>query len=73
MVEARLAVFDAFYTTKGINGTGLGLWISSRIMHRHKGYVRASSSTSPEHRGSVFTFWLPTKFAAETPELSAAL
>ena len=30
-------IFDAFYTTKGMSGTGLGLWVSSEIITRHHG------------------------------------
>ncbi|MGI4831542.1 MAG: PAS domain-containing protein [Janthinobacterium lividum] len=56
--------FDAFYTTKGIGGTGLGLWVSNEIIVRHNGALRIRSSQSPGHRGTVFVLFLP--FAAVT-------
>jgi signal transduction histidine kinase len=33
-------IFEAFYTTKGSAGTGLGLWVSSEIIGRHHGTLR---------------------------------
>lgn len=52
-------LFDAFFTTKGILGTGLGLWVSREIVDRHRGALRLRSSQSPKHHGSVFTLFLP--------------
>jgi PAS domain S-box-containing protein len=57
--DTQARVFEAFFTTKGINGTGLGLWISSGIMDRHQGRLRMRSSTSATHHGTVFTLFLP--------------
>ena len=61
-------IFDAFYTTKGIHGTGLGLWISSRIVHKHRGYLRAYSSEAEGRHGTVFQLWLPTALASSARE-----
>ena len=38
-------VFEAFYTTKGAGGTGLGLWISAEILGRHGSRMLVRSST----------------------------
>lgn len=57
--EARSRVFEAFFTTKGINGTGLGLWIGNEIVDRHQGRLLLRSSQNPSHRGTVFTLFLP--------------
>ncbi|MDE1162693.1 MAG: ATP-binding protein [Acidobacteriaceae bacterium] len=57
--EVQKHIFDAFFTTKGHSGTGLGLWISSEIMRRHGGTLGLRSSTSPQHHGTVFTLFLP--------------
>jgi PAS domain S-box-containing protein len=57
--ETRAHVFEAFFTTKGINGTGLGLWISSEIVARHDGRLLLRSSQNPAHHGTVFSLFLP--------------
>ena len=57
--QALLRLFEAFYTTKGIGGTGLGLWVSEEIVTRHGGRLRVRSSQRHGCRGSVFTVFLP--------------
>jgi signal transduction histidine kinase len=57
--EARAKLFEAFFTTKGIGGTGLGLWISAEIMERHQGHIRLRSSQTSGHRGTTVTLFLP--------------
>jgi signal transduction histidine kinase/methyl-accepting chemotaxis protein len=44
-------IFDAFFTTKETTGTGLGLWISSEIIAKHKGIVRVRSRPSQHPAG----------------------
>jgi PAS domain S-box-containing protein len=56
-VQSRM--FEPFYTTKGINGTGLGLWISDEIINRHHGALRFRSSQKQGRSGTVFTMFLP--------------
>jgi PAS domain S-box-containing protein len=57
-VQARL--FEPFYTTKDLNGTGLGLWISAGIVSRHQGRITFRSNQHPIHHGSVFSLFLPS-------------
>ena len=70
-VRARL--FQPFQTTKGENGTGLGLWISKEIVDRDGGVLRLRSriasatrgDTADRHgSGTVFTFFLPDEPAS---------
>jgi two-component system, sporulation sensor kinase C len=40
--ETTGRIFKAFYSTKGVPGTGLGLWVSSEIANRHHGQFLVS-------------------------------
>ena len=57
-------VFEPFYTTKGINGTGLGLWIARGIVDKHEGMLGIFSSTRPGKSGTVFSLFLPLQPSA---------
>jgi len=57
--ETRKRIFEPFFTTKDAVGTGLGLWVSAQIVEKHRGTIRARSSTQPGRSGSVFTLLLP--------------
>lgn len=63
--EMRSRIFEAFFTTKGQTGTGLGLWISSEIIQKHRGTVRVKSCVTPGKSGTVFSIFLPTQSSAE--------
>ena len=53
--------FEAFFTTKEVTGTGLGLWISYEIVNKHHGLirVRSRSATPGKPSGTVFQFFIP--------------
>ncbi len=61
--EVQKKIFEAFYTTKGLLGTGLGLWVCQEIIARHRGVLRVRSSEQQGRRGMVFTLFLPSKAA----------
>jgi two-component system sporulation sensor kinase C len=57
--SARTKIYKAFYSTKGIAGTGLGLWVSSEIVARHHGRLLVRSRMAPGISGTVFELFLP--------------
>jgi len=56
---AQKHIFDAFFTTKGTAGNGLGLWVCQQIVDRHHGTLRVRSTQRPGRNGTTFTFFLP--------------
>ncbi len=67
--EARKRAFEAFFTTKEVTGTGLGLWVSPKsspsITVRSSCAAATASSGRPS--GTVFQFFIP-----DDPTLLAA-
>ena len=49
-------IFDPFYTTKGVQSTGLGMSVSYGIINRHRGTIKVDSI---EGAGTTFTITLP--------------
>ena len=57
MVMAKL--FQPFFTTKGANGTGLGLWVSRGIANKHGGTLELTSDMTGIAQGTVARVLLP--------------
>jgi signal transduction histidine kinase len=57
--DTQQRLFRPFFTTKGLTGTGLGLWVSKGIIECHRGKLNVRSSQSPAHHGTMFTLFLP--------------
>jgi signal transduction histidine kinase len=53
-------IMEAFYTTKGQRGNGLGLWVTRGIVEKYGGAIRFRSSTGESHHGTVFSIFLPS-------------
>jgi len=54
--EIRERIFEPFYTTKGVLGTGLGLAVSYGIIERHEGMISVESHLG---KGTTFHIDLP--------------
>jgi signal transduction histidine kinase len=54
--ETREKMFTLFFSSKGKKGTGLGLFISNRIIKQHGGKIFVSSTPG---KGSKFTIKIP--------------
>jgi PAS domain S-box-containing protein len=68
--EDQRRIFEPFYTTKGVNGTGLGLWVSQGIVQKHGGTLVLSSPPMGRKTGAEFTVRLPIKFGSRHPDKS---
>jgi PAS domain S-box-containing protein len=57
----RERIFEAFFTTKEITGTGLGLWVSQEIVEKHRGliHVRSRPAFTGRPSGTVFQIFIP--------------
>jgi signal transduction histidine kinase len=60
MDEATLTrIFEPFFSTKGIGGTGLGLWVTQDLVGKNKGKISVRSSNRSERHGTVFNLFFP--------------
>ncbi|MFZ0662252.1 MAG: response regulator [Acidobacteriaceae bacterium] len=57
--SAYAHIFDAFYTTKELHGSGVGLWLTSEVIAKHGGRIRLRSRTEGRYRGTLFDVFLP--------------
>lgn len=56
--ETREKMFTLFFTSKGSQGTGLGLFIANRVIHQHGGTIKVESELQ---KGTRFKISLPRK------------
>lgn len=52
-------VFNPFFTTKELKGSGLGLWVTKTIISNHGGTLRFHSRTQNGSSGTSFEVFLP--------------
>jgi signal transduction histidine kinase len=65
--QDQARIMEAFFTTKGTRGNGLGLWVTRGIVEKYGGAIRFRSSTGAHHHGTVFSIFLPSDIA-EKPQ-----
>ena len=70
--DTQKRMFEAFFSTKGNNGAGLGLWMSSQIIHRHQGALSIRSTHGRNRSGTVGVIFLPLAEATQPAEPLAA-
>ena len=61
--ETREKIFSLFFSSKGIRGTGLGLFIANKIVDRHGGNIEVESEPG---RGTRFLVRLPLEARPST-------
>jgi PAS domain S-box-containing protein len=61
--DVRQKIFEPFFSTKGAQGTGLGLSVSYSIIERHSGSISVASEPG---KGTNFTIDLPGAMAETT-------
>ncbi|MGI4852906.1 MAG: ATP-binding protein [Janthinobacterium lividum] len=64
--DTLLRLFQPFNSTKGIRGTGLGLWVARGILQKHGGSIRVRTRYTGVHTGTVFRLFFPLVPPAST-------
>ena len=65
-LKDRSRLFTLFFTTKGEQGTGLGLWLVRSMVEKQGGRVLFRSRTAAEcdKPGTIFNIWIPLEPAS---------
>jgi signal transduction histidine kinase len=62
-LETRKHIYQPFFTTKGSQGSGLGLWVTSNIVKKHQGCIHVRSRYATASGGTVFSLVFPYRGA----------
>jgi signal transduction histidine kinase len=62
-------IFEPFFSTKGVQGNGLGLAAVRSIVEEHGGAIRVDSEAG---RGAIFTIFLPAASESDARSSNAA-
>jgi PAS domain S-box-containing protein len=60
-------IFQLFYSSKGIKGTGIGLFITRKVIRQHGGFITVESKPG---QGARFVITLPRQMVAASAPLS---
>ena len=63
-------IFQPFFTTKGLVGNGLGLWVSKQIIEKHEGTIQVRSRINGAFQGTTFSVVLPVAGESATEMLA---
>jgi signal transduction histidine kinase len=50
-------IFEPFFSTKGIGGTGLGLWVTQDLVEKNGGSMRVRSAQGEKCHGTTFSLF----------------
>jgi signal transduction histidine kinase len=59
--ESQKRLFEPFYSTKDIRGTGLGLWVTRGIVQKHEGSIRFRSCSFSSGKITCFSIFIPAQ------------
>ena len=54
--ETREKMFSLFFSSKGVEGTGLGLFTANKVIEKHRGSIEVESEPG---KGTSFRIWIP--------------
>jgi len=57
--ETVARIFEPFFSTKGIGGTGLGLWVTLDLVQKNLGKLWVRSAKTATAHGTVFALFFP--------------
>ncbi|MGC2300424.1 MAG: CHASE3 domain-containing protein [Acidobacteriaceae bacterium] len=63
--ESAKKLFQPFFTTKGADGTGLGLWVSMGIVQKHGGAITLVDGADRSLPGACIRVFLPARTLAQ--------
>lgn len=52
-------IFEPFFSTKDIGGTGLGLWVTKDLVEKNGGTIRVRSIKNDRSHGTLFSLFFP--------------
>ncbi len=55
--DTQSRICEPFFSTKGIGGTGLGLWITQDLIEKNGGTIRVWSNDAAGKSGTVFVLF----------------